>query len=97
MDEKREKLIDIDLCNITTSRELQILLKEKLEFPDFYGYNWDSFWDAITGLVELPEKIIFRNWHKFKISMPQDADYLNNILNKFNEEYPKFKTKLEFL
>nr|WP_257207653.1 barstar family protein [Bacillus cereus] len=42
------------------AKEFYLLFKEKLEFPDFYGENWDAFWDCITGSVfPLPNKIIF--------------------------------------
>ncbi|MFI1170120.1 barstar family protein [Streptomyces melanogenes] len=28
--------------------------------PYFYGRNWDAFWDAVTGLVRIPEPSAFR-------------------------------------
>lgn len=96
MDETRKKKVNIDLSNIETPKELQIVLKEKLEFPDFYGKNWNAFWDAITGLVELPESIVFENWKDLEKNMPEEASYLKNMLNEFNEKYPKWKSKVEF-
>lgn len=71
MDETRKKKVNIDLNNIETPKELQRVLKEKLEFPDFYGKNWNAFWDAITGLVELPESIVFENWKALEKNMPE--------------------------
>ena len=49
----------IDVSNVKTVEELHKILKSRLEFPGFYGMSWDSFWDAITGLVELPEELVF--------------------------------------
>ncbi|MFE9574497.1 barstar family protein [Streptomyces sp. NPDC006692] len=30
-------------------------LEREFDFPYFYGRNWDAFWDAVTGLVEIPD------------------------------------------
>ena len=49
--------VNINFSAITTKDELQKLLMNKLNFPEFYGMNRDAFWDSITGLVEMPEKI----------------------------------------
>ena len=46
--------ISIDLSQIESYEQLQDILQEKFEFPDFYGKNWNTFWDAITGLIEMP-------------------------------------------
>lgn len=49
----RVQLVEIDLRAITSAEELHSLLMESLNFPGWYGANWDAFWDAITGLVEM--------------------------------------------
>ncbi|HHP1052938.1 barstar family protein [Bacillus cereus group sp. BfR-BA-01354] len=48
-----------------TTKELHKLLKERLGFPDFYGENWDAFWDAISGLIELPTTVQFIGMKQF--------------------------------
>jgi len=52
---ERKETVEINLNSVQNSEELHDLLKKKLDFPDFYGMNWNAFWDAITGLVELPD------------------------------------------
>ncbi|MEK5500763.1 barstar family protein [Bacillus sp. FSL M8-0168] len=86
--EERKEKITLDVSTIKDSTELHNMLKEKLEFPDFYGMNWDAFWDAITGLVELPKTIIFEGWDKVEEKLPTDSQTLVNIFKEFNEEYP---------
>lgn len=56
-----KKEVTIDLKKVSTKEELQNLLKQELDFPDYHGGNWDAFWDTITGLVELPEKTLIKN------------------------------------
>ncbi|QHZ46558.1 barstar family protein [Bacillus sp. NSP9.1] len=86
--EERKEKITLDVSNIQDSNELHNTLKENFEFPDFYGMNWDAFWDAITGLVELPKTIIFEGWDNIEEKLPTDSQTLVNIFKEFNEEYP---------
>ena len=61
----RVQLVEIDLRAITSAEELHSLLMESLNFPGWYGANWDAFWDAITGLVEMPYTVRFLGWAQF--------------------------------
>lgn len=48
----------IDLKEVNTVQELHDLLSTKLGFPDYYGNNWDAFWDMITDtkIVIMPDR-----------------------------------------
>ncbi|PGS03613.1 MULTISPECIES: barstar family protein [Bacillus] len=94
MDNSRKEEILINVGNVSNEQELQKLLKEKLDSPNFYGENWNAFWDTITGLVELPETIVFKNWGEFERKLSEDANLLKNMLNKFNEKYPSLKSNI---
>ena len=83
--------IIIDITEISDSKELQLVLKKELGFPDFYGLNWDAFWDAITGLVELPDKLVLIGWTELESKLPDDARIMRELLDKFNEYYPLYK------
>ncbi|EAC2631595.1 barnase inhibitor [Listeria monocytogenes] len=91
-----KKEVTIDLKKVSTKEELQILLKRNLDFPDYYGRNWDAFWDTITGVVELPEKIIFENWLDLEESIPDEANSLKEMLENFNKKCPMMKTEVEY-
>jgi RNAse (barnase) inhibitor barstar len=87
--------ISIDVSVIESSEQLQKLLKESLRFPDFYGNNWDAFWDSITGLVAMPEKFEITGWQHLTKVLPKDAELLLECLNDYNKE-PDLK-KIELL
>jgi ribonuclease inhibitor len=72
--------IEIDVGAVETTRALHILLRERLDFPEFYGHNWGAFWDAITGLVEIPSRIKFLNWDKLEQRLNFDARMLRQCL-----------------
>ncbi len=69
-------------------------LKKELDLPDFYGMNRDAFWDAITGLVQFPEILIFEGWDHIEWKLPEDSQMLMNILKEFNEQYPLWKCQV---
>jgi ribonuclease inhibitor len=85
----------IDLSNIKSSKDLHSLLKTNLKFPNFYGQNWDAFWDAISGLVELPIKIEFKGWAILEKNLPSDAKILKELLEEYNNQ--NYREKREFL
>ena len=41
----------VDFRNIKYYGEVHLLIKESLEFPDYYGENWDAFWDCIVDMA----------------------------------------------
>ncbi|MEI5907013.1 barstar family protein [Bacillus spongiae] len=96
MDIQRKSSVIIDVSNIKTSKELHLTLKESLEFPNFYGENWDAFWDSITGLVELPEKIEFVGWRILEINLPKDVAILKELLINYNNKSYGLKTVFIF-
>ena len=79
-------MIIIDVTEIRTSNELHGILKKELDFPTFYGMNWDAFWDTITALVELPEKLVFKGWNKIVRHLPNDAEIMKNIFRIFKRD-----------
>ena len=77
--------LEIDVGAVETTRALHILLREKLDFPEFYGHNWSAFWDAINGLVEIPTHIKFLNWDKLEQRLNFDARMLRQCLTDLSK------------
>ena len=84
--------IILDVSKVQTARDFQKVLKKQLGFPDFYGMNWDAFWDAITGLVELPDEIIILGWNKLIENLPDDAREFEELMREFSKEFPMLKS-----
>jgi len=68
--------VTIDVSKIKTENQLHILLKEKLEFPDYYGENWSAFWDCISCEYPLPDKLILVGWTEYPHLLMLDHTYL---------------------
>lgn len=92
----RIELINIDVSEVDSAYKLHNLLKKGLDFPDFYGMNWDAFWDAISGLVEMPKKLVFIGWDNIEKIIPDDATILKRLLNKLNEKHPSWGCEVEY-
>lgn len=95
-DNDRVSEVLIDVSNVQTAEQLHSLLKERLEFPEYYGMNWDAFWDVITGAVELPEKLIFTGWSQLQSILPKEAQQLHNQLRQLNEKFPSWGCDTEY-
>lgn len=83
--ERTHSGIEIDVGAVETTRALHILLRERLDFPEFYGHNWGAFWDAITSLVEIPTHIKFLNWDKLEQRLNFDARMLRQCLTDLSK------------
>ena len=80
------KTISIDFSKIESIENLHNLLKTKLNFPDYYGMNWDAFWDSITGLIEMPDKIEITGWMHLRKILPEDSEKFLHCLLDYNDQ-----------
>ncbi len=85
----RIKLIEVNLAAVESAAALHALLSESLGFPGWYGCNWDAFWDAITGLVEMPETLQLNGWRELETKLPRDAKLMKSCLDEMTTKYPK--------
>jgi len=95
MDERRE-VVEINLSHVTTADELQLLLMRSLDFPGWYGCNWNAFWDAITGLVVMPRRLRLVGWAEFAARLPEDAQLMRECLDDMAAQYPQFAAQVEY-
>ncbi|WP_263770030.1 barstar family protein [Propionivibrio soli] len=93
----RAQLIEIDLRNISSSEELHSLLMEALGFPSWYGCNWDAFWDAVTGLVEMPLKLKLIGWQDFSLRLPRDARIMKECFTDMEFQFPRFASEVLYV
>jgi ribonuclease inhibitor len=92
----RREVVEIDLSAVTTPDELQLLLLRSLDFPDWYGCNWNAFWDAITGLVEMPRRLRLVGWAGFAARLPGDARLMRECLDDMAAQYPADAAQVEY-
>jgi len=87
------KIIEIDVTTVESAGELHRLLKQKLDFPAYYGENWDAFWDLISDPEDdgLPDEIIWIGFAALQRKLPKEAESLLSCLDEYNHQ-PGIKT-----
>lgn len=47
-------LYTIDFTNVQHFLEMHFVIRDSLDFPDYYGCNFDAFWDCLTNMIGRP-------------------------------------------
>ncbi len=87
----------IDLSTVGSIEQLHAVLQDRFQFPDFYGRNWDAFWDSITDLVVLPPRIRLAGWENFKSRFPRDAQILQKCFDDYRQLLGENASEVEFM
>ena len=81
--------------NIATPESLHDALARALEFPDYYGRNLDALWDCLTGWVEGPVTIIWRDYEESRTALGEYADKVVALMREAAEEVEGLELRLE--
>ena len=75
-------VIELELAAVESEHELHTILAERLGFPDYYGRNWDAFWDCIGDLEHSSTPMVLRvkGWDQLHRRLPNDANLLKACL-----------------
>lgn len=88
--------IRINLGFATSKQSLHELLAAVLGFPDYYGMNWDAFWDCIRDPEQsnMPNQLELSGISRLEMTLPQDAQQLRQIIKDLESEQVDFKVWL---
>ncbi|MBT2572415.1 barstar family protein [Bacillus sp. ISL-51] len=67
---------------IRSMSDLHQALKQELSLPDYYGENLDALWDCLTGWVEYP---LVLEWREFEQSKRNAGDGAEAVLQVFHD------------
>lgn len=87
----------VNLSKIKTLYALHQELKDSLQFPDYYGMNWDAFWDCITSDIEIPATIYIEGINLMPKDLKGMGDKLVSILDRAVEWYKKINMNLKVI
>ncbi|MBT2572697.1 barstar family protein [Bacillus sp. ISL-51] len=80
----------IDGKDFTSAEALHRILKDKLDFPDYYGENLNALWDCLTGWIELPLTLV---WRHFEISQKELGSDAEDFLELFQEAQEELENR----
>lgn len=75
---------------VTSVDDFHDLIKQGLEFPDYYGMNPDALWDCLSEALLSDEQIeiVWSSFEKSSATMGEDAKILRETLLDAQEKYP---------
>lgn len=91
----RIDVVEIELGDIESIVQLHERLMNQLQFPGWYGKNWDAFWDAIAALVDMPYVLRLKSWADFARRFPCDAKLMSDCLGDMEKQFPSHAAQIE--
>ena len=88
------KVIELDISNCYNLYELHSRISKALGFPEWYGKNWDAFWDMMRNECDV-DKVVIRGEHTMPKEFTEELAIMHNVLDmtiEYNEKigYPPF-------
>ncbi|WP_411107804.1 barstar family protein [Vibrio vulnificus] len=91
----RRGTMRIDLTMIENENQLHELMANFFGFPDYYGKNWDAFWDCLCD-SDLPKVIEFVGSSHLKSALPESFESLKSCFDDLSREYPNIGTRVDW-
>ncbi len=85
-----------NLHQIKSDKQLHELLARAFGFPDFYGKNWDAFWDCITDLAALPPSIHFVGTQSLQVVLPNTYSAMKQCFDDLAKDNPDIHCTVEW-
>ena len=73
----------IDFTNVQYYLEMHAVIWKALDFPDYYGCNWDAFWDCLTDMYGDPIHIEIIGLDVIERKFGDSAAKMIEILKRF--------------
>ena len=85
----------IDGASIRSQDDLHDVLSEVLELPDYYGRNLDALWDCLTGWIDPPVEVVWREFALSRERLGAYADKTLEVLQRATGEVEGFTVRVE--
>lgn len=88
---QHKDIYTLDFTSIKHYFDVHFVIREAFDWPEFYGCNWDAFWDFITDMIGEYVHIEIIGLNILKQKFDDTADMLIETLRDFkhiyNDEY----------
>lgn len=74
--------VEIDLSGVASEREVHEAFASSLHFPDFYGHNWDAFWDILCGFDLFPRRLTLVGREHLERVVPRAYERLQSCFSR---------------
>ena len=89
-----KEIYTIDFTKVEHYSDMHLIIREVLDWPEYYGCNWDAFWDCLTDMITLDGKLHIEviGLDVIKKKFDDSADMIVKILKKFKPSTPSLAT-----
>ena len=77
----------IDFKDIKNRFDMFEVISTTMDFPDYFGNNWDAFWDCITDMANSEMQIDVLNFDVLEKISKNDSDAFIELLTDFKYYY----------
>ena len=91
---KKEKIVTLDLTGCKYLGEIHQRIKKAFDFPDFYGENWDAFWDLLRTECDA-DRINIYGEETVSEELKPSVKMIYEILKEFQEHCAKYDEQVE--
>lgn len=85
-------IITLDLSDCKYLDEMHQRIKESFDFPDYYGENWDAFWDLLRGTRD-NTIVIIKGVASLSKALRKEVDKMIECLEDNIKEMEKLKQR----
>ena len=78
-----KKKYTVDFTHVNYYSEMHGVIWKSLDFPDYYGCNWDAFWDCLTDMYGDPIHIEIIGIEVIERKFGDAAGKMTKILKRF--------------
>ena len=86
---KEKKVITLDLTGCKYLGELHERIRVAFDFPEWYGENWDAFWDLLWSECDADEVVIIGEKtlsEEFNSQLEDMHEMLDELVKERNED-----------
>lgn len=77
------KVYTLDFTNVNHYLEMHFVIRQALDFPDYYGCNWSAFWDCLKDMYGDPIHIEIIGLEVIERKFGDSASKMIEILKRF--------------
>ena len=90
-----KKIITLDLTGCNSLGELHQRIRKAFDFPDWYGENWDAFWDLLSTECDA-DKVEILGEHTLSKEFNWHIEKMHEILQRNKDMCKKYGWSFDF-
>ena len=85
--------VTIDFSNAKTIHQIEDIISNALDFPDWYGRNLSALWDLLTGYIA-PYEIYIKGANTVRKDLAKQVEKMIQIFLEAEEKYNYIEVKI---